>query len=266
MAYNMALSIKATSNIEVALVHDISEGAIWPMPQERWSVFDKLIRLDAKHRDAGEIKCNMYQYLPYDENLYLDVDGVVLKDITPLLDELCAKDGYVYADLHGLGMKDEKIDYSMWATNATMWEYFGLGEEDKLPAIQSSYMFIRKNKESKPFFDKVAENYYRGFPKEKLTHKWGNSIPDELIYSGTMAQFKLDVHGGKPVYFGWKLRESVGDVLARFFVLAMYGDKGLVKLRYKELYDNVMLKYARAMGVPHSYKINNLMKGKHANG
>ena len=34
------------------------------------------------------MKVNLYKYLPYDCNLYLDVDAIALKDIQPMIDEL----------------------------------------------------------------------------------------------------------------------------------------------------------------------------------
>lgn len=267
MAYNMAASIKATSKLKVALVHDLHNHPSWPMPQEDWKVFDKRIPLKKKHTDAGQIKCHMYEYLPYDDNLYLDVDGCALKDVTPLMDELCKKEGYFYTQVNGQGGKSDKIPYSIWATNETIWDYFSLDDDSVQPAIQSSYMFIRKNEEADPFFKAVAKNFNKGFPKEKLTMRWGGSTPDELIYSGTMAQFGLlEAHGGRHVYFGWKNKESISEVFANFYVLAIYGGRGLVKLRYKELYDRHMNNTMKSVGLSHRYKVNGLMKSKHANG
>lgn len=267
MAYNMASSIKATSSLKVALVHDLHNHPSWPMPEENWKVFDKRISLKKKHTDAGQIKCHMYEYLPYDDNLYLDVDGCALKDLSPMLDGLCAQEGYFYTQVNGKGGIEDKIPYSIWAKNSDIWEYFDLPEDAIQPAIQSSYMFIRKNDESKPFFKAVANNFDKGFPKDKLLMKWGGSIPDELIYSGTMAQFGLlDAHGGRHCYFGWKNKESISEVYKDYYILAIYGGRGLVKLRYKELYDRHMLNIMRAAGLPHKYKVDALMKSKHANG
>jgi len=267
MAYNMASSIKATSRLKVALVHDIHNHKLWPLPEEEWKVFDKRIALKKKHTDAGQIKCNMYEYLPYDDNLYLDVDGCALKDLTPLMDELSGRDGYFYTQVNGKGGKSDNIPYSIWATNETIWDFFDLSDDAVQPAIQSSYMFVRKSDESAPFFKAVSNNFNKGFPKDKLTMRWGGSIPDELIYSGTMAQFGLlDSHGGRNCYFGWKNKESVSEVMSNFYVLAIYGGRGLVKLRYKEMYDRYMRNTMKRIGLPHKYKVYSLLRSKHANG
>ncbi|MHA1288573.1 hypothetical protein DRO66_00280 [Candidatus Bathyarchaeota archaeon] len=266
MAFNMALSIKATSNLKVALVHDLDRRKSYPMPQDRFKVFDKMVPLKKKHTDAGQIKCHMYEYMQYDDNLYLDVDGCVLKDIEPLLDELAAEDGYFYTQVNGSGGKSEVIPYSIWAKNSDIWEFFELEEDAIQPAIQSSYMFIRKCAEAKPFFTAVAKNFNKGFPHEKIMLRWGGSVPDELIYSGTLAQFKLDASGGRHVFFGWKNKESVSEVFENFYALALYGGRNLVKLKYKEMYDRYMHKTCKKMGQPWIYKANAMLKKKHANG
>jgi len=268
MAYNMALSIKATSNQKVALVHDLHNHKLKPMPKENWEVFDKLIPLKKKHTDAGQIKCNMYQYMPYDENLYLDVDGCALKSLDPLMDEMCSREGWMYTQVNGSGGKSDDIPYSIWATNDDIWEFFGLEDDSVLPAIQSSMMFIRKCDEAKEFYDKVSENYAKKFPMNKLTMQWGGSTPDELIYSGTMAQFGINdgANAGRHIYFGWKNKESISEVYENFYVLAIYGGRNLVKDRYITLYDRHMHRVAREQGRRHMYKAYSLLKKKHANG
>jgi len=267
MAYNMALSIKATSKLKVALVHDLHNFKLKPMPAENWDVFDKLVPLQKKHTDAGQIKCNMYKYMPYEENLYLDVDGCALKSLDPLMDELTAKEGWFYTQVNGKGGKSDDIPYSIWATNDDIWEFFGLEEDAVLPAIQSSYVFVRKCDEAKAFFDKVAKNYDKKFDKRKLTMRWGGSIPDELIYSGTMAQLGMntDAHGGRHIYFGWKNKETISEVFEGWYILAIYGGRRLVKVRYKELYDRHMRNICKQMNTRHMYKVAPLLKSKHAN-
>lgn len=275
-AFNLAVSLKHYNpEIKIAVAHD-SGFKNHLMPGDL-SIFDHLIEIpddlirnEKGKIDPGKIKCSMYEWAPFDENLYLDVDAIAVQDIQPLIDQLSAKEGYYFTDVLGMGKKDDKINYSIWANNEDIWEFFNLTEESNLVAIQSSFCYFKKNDEAKEFFDAVKANFERGFPKDKAL-LWGGTIPDELIFSGTIAQFGIDPTANvSPIFFGNNLDVRTFQQIDKdHYLISMFGNgdggKTLTKLRYIERYDKLMFRYCSERKMNHRYKIWYIMQDKHAN-
>lgn len=283
-AYNLALSIKHFNpKIKIALIHD--DIALRQVPDHRF--FDKLIKIqpkdymsvkESKHGphqfiDPAKLKTHIYNYLPFTENLYLDVDALALQDLQPLMDHLSDQEKFYITDVRGLGGKDDAITYSVWAKNEDIWKFFKLGKYSMLPAIQSSYCFIRKGTEARKFFKKVESNFKKGFPLGSLQMKWGGTVPDELIFSGTLAQMEIDADAKvKPIFFGNHHSSKTNTQIAQaYYLLSIYGNgdvrgRTLTKLKYIEWYDNLMFKkYCPPLKIQHHFKTYFIMKDKHAN-
>lgn len=278
MAYNMALSLKVFNNaLPITLIADNKAKAylknfIFP--------FDSIIEMDDKDFttlgkiDPGKAKTRLYKYLPYQHNLYLDVDGIALKDVSPLLEELSAKEGYYYTDIVGSGYIDEVIDYAHWATNETTYEYFSIPKENKLITIQSSFAYFQKSPECEAFCDEV-QSTYDAFDSANLKNKWGMTKPDELFYSGVASRLDIDCDGGKPVYFGHTARiVSATQLKEQYYILSIYGNgigQKLTKPIYWQMYDNLMRSYCRNysaennIALGHIFKSSGIAAHKHAN-
>lgn len=205
MANNMAVSIKRfTPYIPITLF--IEKG--FNVPDK--TLFDNIIELepdfiysDSVGIDPAKVKVGMYDILPYEHNLYLDVDGLILQDIAPLFSELYSGDDSFVTDIIATGKKSDSIEYSIWASNETIWAHFGLKEGDILPSTQTSWMYIRKDKNTQEIFDTAKQ--YLDFPKSKLRKKWGKTIPDEVIFSGTLAKLnRIPKTKPRPIFFGTK--------------------------------------------------------------
>ena len=120
MAHNLAFSIKHhNKNIKVGLWID---KALHDTLHDR-SLFDDIrILSESDYRDKkGKIdpakaKTQLYRLgtAMSDKFLYLDVDGLCLGDLQPLLDSL---DGLQIAtEVIATGGKSDKIEYSIWST------------------------------------------------------------------------------------------------------------------------------------------------------
>lgn len=266
MAAHMAMSIKHYSNVDITLVHDMN---IKHLPNQWRQFFDGFVEMEAKHLyrlgsiDPGWAKCHIYEYIPYDINIYFDVDGICLKDVIPLFD--CDK--FYATEVIGEGGRHDDIEYSYWATNNNVWKNFGLTTEDTYRTIQTSFCLIRRSQDARSLFARVKRNF--NYPVEDLQWKWGGTMPDELIVGGSCAQIEHNPSIGEPVvFFGNKNSKlSFREIKERFYINSLYGNgKGrtLVKDQYKDWYDRTVMKMARSKGLSPIGKHFQLMKSKHA--
>ncbi len=266
MAAHLIASIKHYSpELPISVLCDAS---IHYMPERYKALIDETIFMDSDHLltngqiDPGKAKCNLIHYLPYDQNLYLDVDGLCLKDLTPVFDT----DKPFLTEVVAAGGKNDKIEYNHWATNENEWEEFGLKEDATFRTIQSSSMYFERGK----FCDKLQKHLTKclKFPMAKLANNWGKHLPDELIYSGALAQLEYDPSFDKPVcFFGHKISPlSFTELQEKFFMLSMYGNgKGntLVRDRYKDFYNRLNYSHHKAQKMDVIRPIHSLMRAKH---
>ncbi len=272
-AYNLATSIRSFSNIPIILFTDGNSTS----SLSDYSVFTKVIRMPREITttndkiDPAKVKVNVYHLiedLPYDEFLYLDVDALCLKKIDDMFESF-QKGGFYQTDVVGRGSFGDKINYAIWAKQSDIWPFFDLKKEDVYPAIQSSYAYIRKGPEAKKFFNTVKSYFEKGFPVNKILMRWGGTIPDELIFSGTCAKMGISPDSPiRPIFFGWKyVKASYSELQEKYYLLSIYGNgtaKTLTKLRYWEWYDRLGNKLARKQGRPF-YKSVYIKRDKHAN-
>lgn len=211
--------------------------------------------------EPGMAKTLIYDLSPYDETLYIDVDSVLLKDISPLMDSLSKKGGYYYTTVIDKGGRDSNLQYNGWAEMSVIWEYFKLKEDAILPTIQSSYCWFKKCKDAEVFFQAVKNNF--NIPYRYLKTRWGGTIPDELIYSGTCAQFGINPQGDDAVFFGNKTSsDTFEQITTKHYIHTLYGSgRGVktVREKYISWYDRLMAKYA---GI-NFYRAQYIMRGKH---
>lgn len=265
MAHNIAVSIKQhTPDIHITL---FLEPDLYVQDH---TVFDSIVYLDRSliysenvGIDPAKCKVNMYDLLPYEHNLYLDVDGLVLKDLNPLFDKLIEGEDSFVTDIIATGKRHESIEYSIWAGNDVIWPYFDLKEDAILPSTQTSWMYIRKDDKAKNIFDTAKQ--YLDFPKNRLRKKWGGTVPDEVIFSGVLAKLEaIPKHNPRPIFFGTKNDERPLYQLSKdYFVLSLYGNgrgRTMVMPKYIKWYNDLIKGYEK------SYKSEMFMGDKHANG
>lgn len=272
MAHNLAFSIKHhNKSIKVGLWID---KALHDTLPDR-SLFDDIrILSESDYRDKkGKIdpakaKTQLYRLgtAMADKFLYLDVDGLCLSDLQPLLDSL---DGLQIAtEVIATGGKYDKIEYSIWSTNENIWKFFELEDNAKLSAIQSSWAYFEKCE----IGDRMQAwlDYYMevGLPRWMLTQIWGGTLPDELMYQGVYAKLGIvPSYNGKVVFFGnSRAKETEQEVKENYKVLSLYGNGGnttrtLTVAKWLKLHD-VLLREYDAKPI---YKAREVMNDKHAN-
>ena len=144
--------------------------------------------------------------MEFDETIYFDVDGVILKDITQLFEQTTD----FVSEVQGVyEMGGEKEWQKMkWAKPDEVWNHFGLKPTDKLPALNSSFTFIRKGLFAQSIFDLAHKLLMENeMPIEKQWLSWGrrneikNSQPDELYFNVALAMLGIAPKSIRPIYF-----------------------------------------------------------------
>jgi len=273
MAHNLAFSIRHNSpKVKIGLWIDAELYKTLPDK----SLFDDIrILEESQYRDSkGNVdpaiaKAQIYRLgcQMSDRFLFLDVDGLCINDLEPFLKRL---EGLTIAtEVLGQGSKDDTINYSVWASNETIWEHFGLNEDATLCGIQSSWAYFEKSdigdlmQEWLDYFMAVGVPYY------KLLMQWGGTIPDELLYQAVYAKLgiipRLPNEAMKPIFFGHgKAKQTEEEVLSDYYILSIYGNgsgRTLVKPKFIKLYD----KQLKAMGNTYGFNAKSVMVDKHVN-
>jgi len=145
-AVNMAASLKTFApNLQIQLLTsiDLLPSAIGisffdiveALPNEAWQAEQGRIF-------PAKLKTSFIDYVEFEEFIYLDVDGCIIKDITPLFGL-----GDIVTDVQGVwSWGDGDFNHLKWAKPPVIYEHFGLKESDKLPAINSSFLLLKKSK------------------------------------------------------------------------------------------------------------------------
>jgi len=259
-AYNMANSIRRFSDVKIHLLTD--EVSIDGFDKSVYSSIE-IVDFD---KDRGKIdpclaKIKLFDRSPFDKTLYLDVDGIMLRNPDELFERFDGRT--IYSQLMDFGKREDNISYARWASNKVVWDKFNLSEDSILPTVQTSIIYFEKS--AKLFFDKLKENYSKRLNPEDYLEMWGKSKahPDELYYGITMAQMDILPEAFDPVFFPER-RESDKDILDNYYVLSMYGGMNVKPYAFK-LYDKLMRNYIASMGKNHCFKARQMYKYKFIN-
>jgi hypothetical protein len=284
-AYNLAFSIKYHSkDIKITLLTDNIQKLSGQL-RGQLQYFDDVIQVpdelmysgNLRKFEPGRLKVNLYQFLSYDYNMYLDVDTICLKDINPLFD-IFINSGKYYA-AHTVGYhtidKGNEIESMQWAYANDIWEQYKLPKDAILPAINSSIAFISKGKEAERFFNKAAELFENPIPLEKLRMAWGGGQPDELYFNIAMAIMKHDpkVEGGCSLHesengfmhFCRSYHGKLSDITENFYFQSYYGEKRFTPSRIIEWLEKLLIKWHYSVKSNHVFKLSEILKDKHAN-
>jgi hypothetical protein len=227
--------------------------------------------------DPGKLKVNLYDYLPFDHNIYLDVDAVALKDIEPMINELinAGKDYISHTVGYHTIKQGRAIPSMQWAWADDIWQHFELSETAVLPAINSSIQYIHKGQTAERLYA-TAKHYYENnqLPVQKLRMKWGGGQPDELYMNVALAKLGLDpaiipvgqTDGSENgyIHFAMQRRLTFEQITERFYLQSYYGGQGFTPLFYVEWLDRLLKKWFSESGKQHIHFINRITSNKYA--
>ena len=253
-AYNLALSIKAHTDLPIHAM--ATEGCMRHLSQVPFDTLDII----EEPQDPGRFKVSLYDKLPFDHTLFLDVDALCLRDITPTLEGFKESDKPYRCFCYGYydNTSPNEMPLMIWAYREDIWNHYGLSDHI-LPATQSSLQYIRKSDFCEELFDKVQENFDNPIPLENLRNKWGGTQPDELYLNVALAQLGYDPQTENAIYFGNDDKYNFHELKEHYDFLSLFGGRGMIKNKYLKAYDSEVKKLGSKFF--HAY----IIPDKHAN-
>lgn len=194
---------------------------------------------DAK--DPGLCKISLPNILMDEETLYLDVDGIVMKDITPLVLRLKQGGRHVMTQAsppHIVGTK-ERPKGNWWVLPATMAAKHDIEDGSNIYAVNTSAIWYRRGSVLTELADRMLLAHQK-YQIRELVHKWGSAIPDELCFSAACAQMGLDPTMPERVCYFDRAPAKASQIADVAYVLPLYGSKrsnGCTSPHKLELYD-----------------------------
>ena len=284
-AYNLAFSInKHNPNVNITVLFD-DPGKALSQCHDLMKYVNHIghIALDDiytnKKLDPGKVKVNLYKYLPYDCNLYLDVDAIALKDIQPMIDELSQSGKNYISHCVGYHTIDKGRDFKemQWAWADKMWAHFNLLSSYVMPAINSSMQWIVKGSQAEAIY-RTAKDLYFNNPIEikDLRMKWGGGQPDELYMNVALAIHGIDPalkaytknsgSEGGMIHFAMQRGLSYQDIINNYYLQSYYGGAGFTPRFYIDWLDRMLNADFKAIGSRHIYLISRIAENKYADG
>jgi len=276
-AYNIAYSIKRfNKSVQIALISEpLDKGARYYCP-ELTDVVDVYVDLPSEHiytnkkLDPAKAKLLMYGLLPFQENLFLDVDAVCLKDIEPLLNHVSSSDKNYQTMVIGSHKIDQgrEIKSMQWAWADDIWSMYNLGEDAVLPAINSSIQFIRKSEQTELLFKTASDLLLNNpIPVHKLRSKWGGGQPDELYTNIAMCLLNIDASMDiNSVYITHKRELDITTIQSDYYLMGYFGGQGFTPRHYIEWLDRLLKVWNRQDNMTHKYFINRIIDNKYVTG
>lgn len=237
--------------------------------------FDSIIPINYQVGDPGIFKVGIYDKLPYDFTLFLDVDALAILPVDALLEKLVQEyqadpDGkYFRCHVHDWYDHTSPDDMPMmyWATRSVIWNQYGLDETHRLPGCQSSMQFIAKCEKSEQFFLNVQRTMTDDpVPINMLKHRWGGTQPDELYLNIQIARERItpDIHGA--MWFCDNSNKRPFQLQQEGYpFLSYFGVKERIKSPFIDYYNKQPVIFLRKMGYAnHYWKFHNVFQAKHA--
>ena len=212
----------------------------------------------------------MYDLLPFDNNLFLDVDAVCLKDIEPLINHLVNANKDYQTMVIGSHTIDKGRDFNamQWAWADDIWAQYNLENDATLPAINSSIQFIRKSEQAELLFKTASDMFLNNpIPLHKLRAKWGKGQPDELYTNIALCKLKIDASiDVKSVYITHKRELSISEVESNFYLMGYFGGQRFTPMYYVEWLDRLLKIWNKQDEKTHIYYVNRIIENKYVTG
>ena len=223
--------------------------------------------MDGDKMNVAKAKIELINNLPFEHNIYLDVDAMAMKDLTPFIQKVVESCKPYMNDVMGSGKYGEDISYDAWAKHDYAWPFFGLEEEDIWRTIQSSWAYFRKGQFVQSLYNTLRYYLEKRYPLDQLRGNWATGqLPDELLFSGVCAKLGYDPSfEGQPIFFGNNLQKTTQQVISEHYILSMYGNgnrpNNLTRPHWQEWYSAEMFVMSEKYGVPW-YKKEYVMRDK----
>lgn len=243
MAYNLALSIKASEQFPVALVY--RNPSIDHLNNIQLSIFDHLIALPEQFREGYCTKLHLDELSPFDHTLYLDADMLWLPGKKPsqLFKEL---EGVGYTGITEGKTGDINQAYYFWADESDIRKTYNL---DNVYQWRSEVIYFQKG-------TKVFETARSLDIKLTTVKRFGGSIPDELYFNIACALTDTHPHKYKwtPAYWPRLHKDMIPADLHQYYLLS-FGSNFASK-SMKDKYKQIVAASAQKIGVRPMFELH----------
>ena len=191
--------------------------------------------------DPGMCKASLPSLIRDDATLYLDVDGIAMKDVTPLVEQLMLDERPILAQSavpYVVG-GDARPQGHWWVAPRTMIERHDLHDGDRIHAVNTSAVWMRKG-DALNAVQREMLKAHAAYSRRDLVHKWGASIPDELCLSAACAVLGLDPTMPSVACFFDRAPVKAAQIAEAAYILPLYGSRmsnGCTSEHKKTLYD-----------------------------
>lgn len=181
----MLVSIRAVSSLPVYIVGEY--------PAKDWHIIpDKIIPMNYEDchvngkLSIAKAKLSLWRYSDFEETIYLDVDGVCLRELDfPI--------NYFGIQVNGYSdLANDNTEANLWVIPKVAYEKYQIPAFNRLPGTNSSIMAW--DQRGVEVFVKALENLENPIPVNELRYQWGrtNTDPDELYVNVALAQIGFE--------------------------------------------------------------------------
>lgn len=262
MASQLAMSIKRHSPL--IPIHLLTDRAA--VSRLRHLNFFDTVQYTETPTDPAQAKIDMYEKLPFDHNIFLDADGLCVSEMDSTFDTLISSEKPFQCFVHAWYNKDSApiMPLMVWANRDVIWDHYGFTDE-KLPATQSSFLYIRKGDVCKEIYSRMQVNYQNKIPLENLRNRWGGGQADELYLNVTLSQMGYDPTCSNIIYFADDKTLHPHQIKHQYKILSLFGTAQNVKPIFERFYDREVETISGQMNGGVVYKWKNIKNSKHAN-
>ncbi len=227
MAVALAATIKA--NNEEILISVVTDGCTYFKEDAEKLLFDQVITAPAESytntRTGSKtefIRAKTYTYdlSPYDETIFFDVDIAILpgRDLNTVFEAM--KDhAFVMSTYGGVYDTAKEKAVSFWVDTEEVLKAYGLNGKRWFD-YHSEFMYFKKGKEIKKYFDAVKKVFANPNPKIDYIKFAGAATSDEIAF--TIASMQQDFYSGLDKYVPvfWYRRETGKDKSLRTYEIS----------------------------------------------
>ena len=246
-AFNLALSIRYHSpDAHITLLSDGIHNKVFGAAH--FLTFNSIKEI--KEQTVTEAKLSLSKYSDYKQSLYIDADSICLQDIMLLFDKL-----------KGNSFKSNVLpNYTQWTDEETFKSFF---KQDFGVTINSSWMYW----ESSKVFTSALKYFSKGFDLDKISPKWGVSLPDEMFLNASLTKNEIDAKINFDLMFFDEKKQpvAISELSKNFYFATFYGNKNNTGVDLQEWYDRMMFKICTKYGMEHRFKIHEILVHKLVN-
>jgi hypothetical protein len=259
MALNLALSLRFTSKVPIALAYN--KSAITHIAGHL-DKFDKLIEIPEKYytkkgnTEYIKAKTHIYSLSPFDETIYLDADTLWLpKKSVDLVFKDLENENLVIQCRGSVDLNSDNLHRkSFWCNLKDYKEAYGA---ETFYSLSSEFIYFKRCKEISKFFSDSVKIY----DNLKIKHTmFAGGIPDELIFNISMLQNKIKPSKVfyTPIYWEQAERKNLAPsrMHQEYYAYSVGGK--ISSSTEKKFYDNLSQFYGTQFGV-HHFKLKDKM-------